>query len=319
MQLDTSATRRRATRRKVGLATLLVLFAAVSALPAAGRELTSAYVITAAANLQGKNGTDWHSDLTLHNPHSYTLPVVLQFLQNGRSNLSSVPTVEFDLYAYETLNLWDVLGPDGFNARGRKGALLVYADDSRITCQGTACDFAAFSRTYTLATGGTGEYGQAIPGVPAALGLDYSVAAYMPQISVDRDFRTNLGLASWTDANVWVRVEIQNPNGDIIARSDHLVLPYGHADWGLTTSVTGGTAVMYILSGPGDAMVYPYASVVENRTGDGVNIEAWMTPVGLTAQAKTTRAPRRELRREHAPERQDVPSFSVERLRRHSR
>ena len=60
-------------------AALIVLALAVAA-SAWGREMTSAYVITAVANKAGLAGTDWHTDLTIYNPHSTSLPVVLQFL-----------------------------------------------------------------------------------------------------------------------------------------------------------------------------------------------------------------------------------------------
>ena len=257
----------------------------------AARELTSAYVVTAVANKIGVAGTDWHSDLTLYNPHSVPLPVVLQFLPSGRSNSSSVPTVTFDIAPWETLNLWDVLGPNGFAARGSTGALLVYADDQKVACSGASCDFAVFNRTYTLnpATAG-GEFGQSVPGFPANLGLDSSVIAYLPQLSDDTEFRTNLGVASWTDAMVRVRVDLQDAAGNVLDSRDHWVPPYGHIQWRLERGVTGGTAAVYIVDGPSDAVVYPYASVVNWATGDGVDIEAHLSTVGLSAQSVAARA-----------------------------
>lgn len=261
---------------------MLLTFAVPAGL--AARELTSAYVVTAVANKAGVAGTDWHSDLTLYNPQSVALPVVVQFLPSGRSNAGSVPTVTFDVGPWETLNLWDVLGPNGFAARGYTGALLIYADDEKTTCTGASCDFAVFSRTYTLNPGGAGEFGQSVPGFPANLGLDYTVIAYLPQLSDDADFRTNLGVASWTNAMVRVRVDLQDAAGNVVDTRDHWVPPYGHIQWRLEKGVTGGTAAVYIMDGPNDAMVYPYASVVNWVTGDGVDVEAHLTTVGLPAQ-----------------------------------
>lgn len=290
---------------------------AVSVVLAAGaqaRELTSAYAVTAAANTAGKLGTDWHTDLTLYNPQQHDLPIVLHFLPSGQSNSGQVPTVSFDLLPWETLNLWDVLGPQGFNVRGKTGALLVYADDDRITCGGTTCDFAVFSRTYTLdPKGGRGEFGQAFAGVAAHLGLDRSVIAYLPQITDNADFRTNLGVASWTPAWVTVRVELQDAGGVILQRRDHLVPPFGHIQWHLDRTVVGGTAAVFVVDGPADAMVYPYASVVNNVYGDAVTVEGQYTAVGLTAQsAGTARATVVRTR----PLAAGVPGFDVEKLRR---
>jgi hypothetical protein len=289
---------------------LVALLTITAPVGLAARELTSAYVVTAVANKAGVAGTDWHSDLTIYNPQSVPLPLVLQFLPSGRSNSSSVPTVTFDVAPWETLNLWDVLGPNGFSARGSTGALLVYADDQKVTCSGPSCDFAVFVRTYTLnpeAAGG--EFGQSVPGFPANLGLDYSVIAYLPQLSDDSDFRTNLGVASWTDAMVRVRVDLQDAAGNVIDSRDHWVPPFGHIQWRLERGVTGGTAAVYIADGPGDAMVYPYASVVNWATGDGVDIEAHLTAVGLSAQSVAVRTAIRV-----RPGAAAVPGFSLSAL-----
>ena len=95
----------------------LVVAAAVLALAggALAREMTSVYVVTAVANKQGWLGTDWHTDLTLYNPHNKVLYVKLAFLPTGQDNSAGVPTAPpIDLQPWETLNLWDVLGPSRF-------------------------------------------------------------------------------------------------------------------------------------------------------------------------------------------------------------
>ena len=287
---------------------LAVALAATLGAAAGARELTSVYVVTAAANKAGVAGTDWHTDLTLYNPQNASLPVVLQFLPTGRDNAGQVPTVTLDIAPWQTLNLWDVLGPNGFAARGSTGALFVYADDEKIACSGSSCDFVVFARTYTLDPNSEGEFGQAVPGFPANLGLDRSVVAYLPQLSDDTDFRTNVGVASWTRAWVTVREDIQDPAGNIIDRRDHLVPPFGHVQWRLEKAVTGGTVAVYIQTGPNDAVVYPYASVVDWVTGDAVNVEAHLSAAGLTAQVSRAKAPGPR------PGRLPVPDFDLARL-----
>lgn len=271
--------------RKLALVFLLL------AESAAARELTWAYVIPAAANTAGKGGTDWHTDLTLVNPQNHPLPIVLYFLPSDFDNSSGAPAVTFTLAAGETLNLWDVLGPNGFNVRGQTGALLVAADTEELGffCTGNFCDFVAFSRTYTLGPL-PGEFGQGLPGFPVQLGLDWSVLAYVPQLFNDEDFRTNLGVASVTDGWVLLRVELQLPNGQILQRDTIWVPPFGHKQWALNRTVTGATAVFFIESGPEDAMLFPYASVVNERTGDPTYVEAHMTVVGASVQSLEARA-----------------------------
>jgi len=301
---------------------LVVLVAVVAvAVPAMAREMTSAYVVTSVANLTGLNGTDWHTDLTLYNPHQTVLYVKLAFLPTDRDNSSAPTAPMIDLQPWETLNLWDVLGPYGFDARGGKGAMLVYADTAANNCPKTAgdtsCDFAVFARTYTLApNGASGEYGTDFPGFPVSLGVDSSVIAYMPQISDDADFRTNVGVASWTSGWVTVREDIQDTNGNIVGRYDHVIPPNGHEQWRLEVGgLTGGTVAVYIASGPGDAMVYPYATVLDNTTGDAASVEAQISKVGLSAQAASVRA----VAARSVPKALPVPSFSLDALKRRAR
>ncbi len=301
---------------------LVVLVAIVAlAAPAFGREMTSAYVITAVANKAGVAGTDWHSDLTLYNPHNHAFPVKLYFLPSGQDNSSGVPMVAFSLQPWETLNLWDVLGPNGFDARGQIGAMLVEADADQITCPDTAgdttCDFAAFARNYTPdPTRSAGEYGQDFPGFPANLGVDSTVIAYMPQISDDGDFRTNVGVVSLAGTFVTVRFDIQDRNGNVLGQHyDHVIAPFGHAQWRLEQGVTGGTVAAYVVGGPTDALVFPYATVVNWATGDATTVEAQVSTVGLTAQAASVRAAGLRARIVGRP----VPSFSLEALQRRAR
>ena len=287
---------------------LPLVVAAMLASPAVARELTAYYVVPAAANLAGEGGTEWHTDLSLHNPHTFSLSVTVVFLPSGRDN-TSAPTVSgIALAPWETLNLWDVLGPDGFDASGQKGALLVYADGA--ACASTDCDFAVASRTYTLSPlGGAGEFGQGIPGFPADLGLDATVMAYMPQLMSDADFRTNIGVASWSPGPVVVRVDVQDAGGALVGSSDHEVPPFGQLQWRFNGTVTGGTAVVSIVQGGPGAVVYPYASVVNEVYGDPAYVEAQLSPVGVSAQAAGPRPSR------PVPRPEPVRTFALDRLR----
>jgi hypothetical protein len=277
-------------RKPVVAAVLLVL-----ASGALAREMTSAYVVTAVANKQGWSGTDWHTDLTLYNPQNKVLHVKLALLPTGQDNSGGVPTSpSIELQPWETLNLWDVLGPHGFDVRGQTGALLVYADTDANSCPSTSgdtsCDFAAFARNYTLnPLGGGGEFGQDFPGFPANLGLAYGLIAYLPQLTDDDEFITSIGVASWTKTWVTARVDLQDTSGNVVYNYQLLVPPYGHLQGRIPVGLNGGTAAVYIVGGPNDAMVYPYATVRSTITGDPTTIEAQISTVGLSAQAASMR------------------------------
>lgn len=300
-------------RRMIALCGLMLVVAQAGS----AREMTSMYMVTQVANTTGQNSTDWHTDLTLYNPQAIALPVVVQFLEANRDNSGSVPTLEFDVLPWETLNLWNILGPYGFNRRGVNGALLVLADDLRTDCSGYACDFGVFARTYTVSNrwGLPGEFGQAAPGYPAHLGLDWDVIGFLPQLMDNNDFRTNLGMASLTGQPVGVRVDLQDSAGNVIGRWDHTFPPFAVAQWRLPRGVSGGTAAVYVMSGPADAMVFPYASVVHNSTGDAVTIEPHFTLYDAVALGGASVRVTPLGRRPATPARAPVPGFSLERLR----
>ncbi len=296
----------------------LAVAAAILALAsgASARELTSAYVVTAVANKVGWAGTDWHTDLTLYNPQNKVLSVQIVFLPTGRDNTVSPFAPLIDLQPWETLNLWDVLGPNGFDARGQTGALLVYADTKANSCPGTAgdtsCDFAVLARNYTLnPLGGGGEFGQDFAGFPAHLGVTSGYIAYLPQLTDDSEFITSIGVASWTSAPVTVQVDLQDTSGQIFYHYQVSVPPYGHVQDRVPAGIEGGTAAVYILAGPNDAMVYPYATVRSAITGDPTTIEAQISAVGLSAQAASLH---RAGTRLVPPAARPVPGFSLEHL-----
>ncbi|MCG6962752.1 MAG: hypothetical protein LJE95_05715 [Acidobacteria bacterium] len=252
-------------------------------------QLSPAWMIPAAAHTRGVAPTFWMTDVNLHNPHSYDLPVVVQLLPSNRDNGSQgVPTLDLTLGPWQTANLWDALGTDLLDWYGT-GALLVYADQSYIDCSDPAvCDFLATSRTYTLdPVTVSGEFGQALPGVSVDDGLDRNGYAYAAGVMNDGDtFRCNPGVASWTDAWVTVQMDVQDADGTILDTEVFDVPPFGHLQRRMRTAVSGGSVVFYIPdtagTGPSDSLVFPYVTVVNQRTGDPTFVPTWVSEVGVT-------------------------------------
>jgi hypothetical protein len=246
---------------------IVIVWIALLAPPAAA-QLATDWMIPAVAHTEGRRGTFWRSDVSLHNPHGYDLPVVVQLLPSTTENWEA-PTLTFTLYPYETVNLWDALGPDLYDRDGT-GAMLAYADTTLVCDPIETCQFVATSRTYTVDPWrGYGEFGQTIPGVDVWNGVDWKRYGYAAGILNDgAAFRCNIGAASWTPGWTALRVDVQHSDGTILATHQLDIPPYGHVQQRLPTEVVGGSLVFYLVDGPDEALVFPYASVVDQDTGD---------------------------------------------------
>jgi len=266
------------TRVMVGLM-FLFLVLVVPQLPA---QLSPAWIVPAAAHADGVGGTFWKTDLSIQNPQEHNLQLVIQYLPSGWDNSGGVPTMDMVIYPWETLNFWDVLGPEGFGTYGR-GALLVYVPLDQ-SCPGNSCDFLVSSRTYTVDPwGGGGELAQGIPGSTVLEGLDWSSLSYATGILNDGPaFRCNYGIASWTAEWTRVQIDVQNAYGDIVDSEMVDIPPFGQVQRRLNAPISGGTLVYYLVDGPADSFVYPYASIVDSDTGDPSYFFARYSPVGVT-------------------------------------
>lgn len=289
---------------------LLVLFVGVAFVPAGHAQLSADWMVAASAHTNGVGGTFWMSDVSLHNPHDFTLPVVVQFLPSGTENWQA-DYLLIDLYPWETYNLWDILGDNGFAFDGT-GALMVYADTALACDPIEDCHFLVTSRTYTVdGWGFGGEFGQTIPGVDVWRAVDWSSFGYAAGILNDGQyFRCNVGIASQTAGWTVVRVDVQDAVGNILATHEYEVPPFGHIQRRLPTTVTGGSLVFYLMEGPDNALIFPYASVVDQVTGDPSYQPALYSVVGVSA---TKALAERDLRPAH-PERStrvEVPRQAV--------
>ena len=250
-------------------------------------QLSADWMIPAAAHSPGARGTFWMTDLSLHNPHEFDLPVVVQALPSEMENFE-VPTLNLTLAPWQTVNLWDVLGPEVLDQEGT-AAILAYADPGLVCDPIEDCHFLATSRTYTPdTTGGVGEFGLTVPGSGVGRATDWESLAYAAGILNDgRYFRCNAGVASWTAEWTTVRLDIQDAEGRILESELFDVPPFGHVQRRIESTVEGGSLVFYLESGPGDALVFPYATVIDQETGDASYAFAEASMVGASV-AKTS-------------------------------
>jgi len=294
--------------RNTALMTAAIFLLAVMVFSPAQAQLSSAWIVPAAAHTSGVGGTFWKTDLSVQNPQQYELNLVVQYLPADRNNSGGVPTMDLVIYPWETLNFWDVLGPEGFDAYGT-GALLVYVP-LEYACEGSSCDFLVSSRTYTVDPwGGGGELAQGIPGATVLEGTDWVTFGYATGILNDgAAFRCNFGAASWTADWTRVQVDVQNAAGEVVDSELLQIPPFSQIQRRLNARVSGGTLVFYLVDGPQDSFVYPYASTVDADTGDPSYFFARYSPVGAMKRA----LPRT---RRQGPPRSTTVAFKGERIK----
>jgi hypothetical protein len=118
--------------------------------------------------------------------------------------------------------------------------------------------------------------------------VDWETYGYTAGILNDGDgFRCNVGVSSWTDDWTRVRLDVQDGDGVIVASTEIDVPPFSHVQQRLTTEVMGGSLVFYLVDGPSNSRIFPYASIVDQSTGDPSYQGALASVVGVSVAKGT--------------------------------
>jgi hypothetical protein len=260
---------------------LLAAIVTLASLPAMA-QLNDTYVIAAAGNQRGGFGTHWMTRFSLFNPHlDSTLQVSVSFLPTGGSpgpeKLIELPP---NSMAYSDNILDDLYGIEG------SGSLLVatFADDNPgVQDDVLSRSFLVTSDTYNNT--GNGTYGQTIPGVWSGL-LDYDsdgISSVAPIVRNSGAFRTNVGAVNLGSCGVNLLVSVYDGDGHtVVNKAPLLIPPYGHNQAPLPVAIEVGS-VEFSVDDPCAAdttryaVVFPYTSTIDNRTGD----PTYTTPILL--------------------------------------
>lgn len=253
------------------LLALLLCFVSVSAFA----QITDTYVITAAANTPGQNGTRWLTQLSIFNPHlDYPLHVSVTLLRTGGApggeKLIEIPP--------NATFITDDLMSDVFNSAGSGSLLLAtftednpdLPDDEVISRS-----FLVTSNTYNNAAG---TYGQTIPGVwTGLLDFDYdniTSIAHGIDNSTRLKFRTNVGAVNLGRCGITVFVSAYDADGNTVLDDVEFgVPPLAHWQERLPVSLEGGS-VEFLVNDPCTAdedryaVVFPYTSTIDDVSGD---------------------------------------------------
>lgn len=256
---------------------LLLVFLVAPA--SAFAQVNDTYVIPAAANTSGANGSRWATEFHIFNPQSYPLRVTLTLIRTGGTPGS---TIDFTIGANSTAYSENILA-DVFSTSGSGSLLIATFPEKNPTVPDRviARSFLVNSKTYNIAANGT--FGQSIDGIFYGL-QDFDsdkitgIANGIRNTSIFSGFRTNIGAVNLGRYSVTMYVTVYDTDGRAIRRDIPFVIPpMAHFQDSLPVAVNHG-AVEFLVDDPRqDAVVFPYASVIDNRTNDPI----YVTPVLL--------------------------------------
>jgi len=251
---------------------LLAALISIASFPAMA-QLNDTYVIAATGNQRGAFGAHWMTRFSLFNPHlDHSLAVSVTFLYTGGApGPEALVVLPPNSMAY-TDNLLDEL----FDIEG-SGSLLVATfpeDNPGVPDDVLSRSFLVTSDTYNNTSNGT--YGQTIPGVWAGL-LDYDsdgISSVSPIVRNTGIWRTNVGAVNLGACSVNLLVNVYDGDGNtILSQAPLPIPPYGHNQAPLPVAIEVGSVEFFVADPCANnsqdfAVVFPYTSTIDRRTGD---------------------------------------------------
>lgn len=230
--------------------------------------------VPASAHTSGINGTNWRSDLSIHNPGQAQAAYRIEMLLRDHDN--SLPrSKSFTLSIGETITYHDILS-SLFDTSGAASLRVVT----------TAGKIMVTSRTYNQLD--HGSFGQLVPAIARAQAIAFGQEARMIGLShtsaaLGTGSRVALGLVNASPAAITVQADFRAHNGVHLGSSQLFELqPFEfrqiEAVFELVANDPVSDGVIIVRTLTGGARFFAYASVVDNITGDPIFIPAALTP-----------------------------------------
>jgi streptogramin lyase len=223
----------------------------------------TAKAVPAAASIRGALGTDWRTDLSIFNPGSTAIDVTLGYYKADGALSSS-----FTLQPSTFLSLPDVIGTT-FNAPNTFGALTAIClnEDQPLI----------FSRTYNQTDQGT--YGQGIRASPYGATFYEGDNAFLTGLKNTDAFRSNVGFFNLQDIPIEVQLVLYDEAGVELAWTSYPLAALSHLQVNnlfssLSLSGDHEAAWARVWTDTLWGRFTSYGSIVDNRTGDPVYLEA---------------------------------------------
>jgi hypothetical protein len=263
-----------------------LFFAAV----ARANHYADTYVIPVAGHAPGANGVTWMSDLSIRNISTEELTVQLIFIETGEQNFDNIQPLISDnvdasvtLEANETVHLADIL--EGYRDRtSALGAVIL----------GGNRPFAVTSRAYSSLS----AVGETVP--PTRDFLENSLEqadnagfAYIPGVAQNAAWRTNFGFVAGAggsaSTNMHVEVTVRAAAGGVLGTQRFVIEPgnFAHRQVNLRSIAPGNFDVgsIDVRVTEGEGAVVPYASLIDNNTGEAAYIMGVLPDTTPTANS----------------------------------
>ncbi len=250
------------------------------------------WVAAGMAWADGLNGERWQSDLSIHNPGARSAVLSLAFVPgSGWGGVTNAVWSTFEVGTGQTRTFPNILASTFGLARGAWGVVLVRGDSVHASP-------VLVSRTYNAADAEVkGTFGLSVPATWVEHGLrpgSNAATGFLADLRHDASYRTNLTVANLKDETAEVEIVFRDESGSVLgapakvtieargvkqlnaARSAAVAIggaPIGGA--GYASPVSHFSAEVKLKRGSG---VYPYATVIDQGTGDSVVVTPTVRP-----------------------------------------
>ena len=243
--------------------TILALFAA---LPVSAQEIAHTQFFPILARTAGAGGTQWVTDMTVHNHSDHDLVVGVQFLEADKANVfnPSFPD-RFPIGARETIFFQDVLNEIFGFETDIKGAMVVTVDPQLVpgSSNPVGSEIIATTRTYNVGDP-AGTFGQTVPATGQVINAAPTKSVVTGVINSTR-FRSNLGAMNMTfidDLRIKIRV-LDAAGQEVVPVKEKTLQPASVSQWSLQSlgvPKADGPLTIELWMHPDDVLADPCAA-----------------------------------------------------------
>ena len=195
-----------------------------------------------------------------------TIDIYLFFFKEGEADKAPIGYY-FKMQKGETKTIKDVVQ----NAFKTKGAGSIIVEEHYMHQVYWVISAAAYLYNDK---GDEGTYGSYIPALgDNANKYDFTNKSLL-NLKENEDFRTNIGIASKANFPIRVKIFLYDDNANLIGEKEITIPAYGfYQEYGIYKQFTSdeineGFAYVKVLEKNFEPSIYPFASVIDNRTGD---------------------------------------------------